>query len=213
MEKNRGSVIAIVAALVVAVISLGVAFAAFSTTLNITGSATVQASSWNVFFTNTSTGSDPGTTTGVNLTASLSNLNGFTTTATSTSSNLKSASFTWAGTLKTPGDKIMYTFYIRNTGSYNAKITSINVPTLTCKQGGSVTTAATALCNNRIKYGVFTDTDGTTRLQQNATLNATSGVQTVYVIAEFDKNTPASELPGTAVTIEPSTISITYTQY
>ena len=53
MERKRGQIIAVVIALVVAVVSLGVAFAAFSTTLNISGTATVQASSWNIFFTST----------------------------------------------------------------------------------------------------------------------------------------------------------------
>ena len=56
MEKQRGTTVAIVAALIIAVISLGVAFAAFSTTLNINGTATVQASSWDVYFATAATG-------------------------------------------------------------------------------------------------------------------------------------------------------------
>ena len=60
---------------------------------------------------------------------------------------------TYSVTLKTPGDRLTYTFYIRNTGSYTAKVSSINTPTLTCTKNSS---AETTICNNRITYGVYT---------------------------------------------------------
>ena len=207
-RRGNGRTISLIIALVLVVTGIGVAFAAFSTTLNINGTATVQSSNWKVFFTNASDGSDPGTSTGVSLTPTLSNTNSLPVTAANTSNTLKTASFTWSGTLKTPGDKIMYTFYIRNTGSYNAKLTSINVPTLSCTKNSS---NETTVCG-KIKYGIFTDTSGSTRLAQNTTI-ASGSYQTVYVIAEFDKTTAASDLPNANVTVNPSTITMTYTQY
>ena len=206
-SRSNSRSIAIIIALVLVITGIGVAFAAFSQNLTIGGTATVQTSSWKVFFANASNGSDPGST-GVSLTPTLSNTNSLPVTATNTSNTLKTAAFTWSGTLKTPGDKIMYTFYIRNTGSYNAKLTSINVPTLSCTKNSS---NETTVCG-KINYGVFTDTAGTTRLAQNSTI-AASSYQVVYVIAEFDKNTAASDLPNAAVTVTPSTITMTYTQY
>ena len=210
MERNRGTTIAIVAALVVAVVSLGVAFAAFSTTLNISGTATVQSSSWKIFFANASNGNDPGTESGVAITGTTTNTAGFSPTASSTSGTLKTAQFTWAGTLKTPGDRLTYTFYIRNTGSYTAKVSSINTPTLTCTKNSS---AETTICNNRITYGVYTSSTPSeaNRLSTSNTI-ASGSYQQVWVIIEFDKNTPASELPNSPITVNPSTISITYQQ-
>ena len=61
MERKRGTTVAVVAALIIAVVSLGIAFAAFSSTLTINGSATVQTSNWKIYFTTSSTGEDPGT--------------------------------------------------------------------------------------------------------------------------------------------------------
>lgn len=207
-RRGNGRTTALIIALVLVITGIGVAFAAFSQNLTISGTATVQSSSWKVFFTNSSSGSDPGST-GVSLTPTLSNTNGLTVTATNVSNTLKTASFTWSGTLKTPGDKIMYTLYIRNTGSYNAKLTSINTPSLTCTKSSS---SDPTTCSH-INYGVFTDTAGTTRVPQNTTTIAAGNYITVYVIAEFDKNTPVADLPNANVTVEPSTITMTYTQY
>ncbi len=204
--RKGSSNTALIVAIVLVITGIGVAFAAFSQNLTISGTATVQTSSWKVFFTNSSSGNDPGST-GVSLTPTLSNTNNLTITAANVSNTLKTASFTWEGTLKTPGDKIMYTIYIRNTGSYTAKLTSINVPNLTCTKGSS---NETTVCG-KINYGVFTDTAGSTRLATGDTITAGS-YKTVYVIAEFNKNTAASDLPNANVTVNPSTITMTYTQ-
>ena len=47
MERKRGSAFIMVIALLISIIGLGVAFAAFSTSLTINGSATIQASKAN----------------------------------------------------------------------------------------------------------------------------------------------------------------------
>ena len=205
MGRRKAATISIVIALVLAVVSIGVAFATFSATLNINGTAEVQASNWNIFFTSTNGGNAAGTS-GVSITPTLSNDNSLTVTATGTGT-LKTDSFTWDGTFKTPGDRITYTFYIRNAGSYAAKITSINVPDISCTKGGS---SETTVCG-KITYGIYTNAAGTTRLAANDTLAAGASKQ-VWVVAVLDKNMTASELPNAPVTVNPDTISITYTQ-
>lgn len=55
MEKERKIKVLSVAALLVAVLGLTVAFAALSQTLTINGSATVNTASWDIHFKNLST--------------------------------------------------------------------------------------------------------------------------------------------------------------
>lgn len=207
MERKRGTALVVIITLTVAIISLGIAFAAFSSQLTINGTATVQSSNWKIHFATSSSGSDPGSA-GTTVTASLSNNAGWTATSTSTESTLKTASFTWAGTLKTPGDQISYKFYIRNVGNYRAKITSINTPELSCTKGGST---ETTICG-KVTYGLYTDSTGETPLAQNTTIAAGS-YQEVYLIAKLATNVTAAQLPNSNVTVNPTTISITYTQY
>lgn len=213
MEKKRGTTIIVVAALIIAIVSLGVALAAFSTTLTINGTATVQASSWNVFFATAADGTDPGSTTGVPLpngNIAISNLQtGVTPTATA-SATVKSADFTWSATFKTPGDKVVYDFYVRNTGTYNAKITSINAPTKTCTKGGQT---ETTVCPH-IHYGIYNDAAGTDAVAVDDVLNATSNAH-YYVIAWMDNDNwdpEGSDLPDANVTVDYTQVSIIYTQ-
>lgn len=202
MERKRGTTIVVVATLIIAIVSLGIAFAAFSTTLTINGGATVQATSWNIHYATTNNGTDPGTGTGASITP--------TTTGTATGSGtLKTADFTWDATFKTPGDKVVYTFFIRNAGTYNAKISSINTPTLTCEMGGS---PETTVCG-KMSYDVYKDAAGTTKLTTSDTLAAGSSMQ-VYVIASLANTFAAngSDLPTSNVTVNPTTISIQWQQ-
>ena len=206
MERRRGTVFVLAIALIISIIGLGVAFAAFSTTLNINGSATVQASSWNVYFTKTNKGSDPGST-GTSITPTLSNTqSGIASTATG-SGTLKTAEFTWSGTFKTPGDRISYTFYIYNKGTYTAKLTSITAQSVSCKIG---TTTETTVCPY-ITYGVYTNSNGTTPLAANSTIAADS-CQQVYVIATLGANLPASSLPTNDITVTPVSVTLVYSQ-
>ena len=89
------------------IIVVTVAWAAFSTTLNINGSATVAKSSWNIQFQNLSAiqeGNDNGVTEGV--------IEGITPTITGSTTI-----GTYAVTLTKPGDYAIYDFEIANTGT------------------------------------------------------------------------------------------------
>lgn len=209
MERKRGTTVAVVAALIIAVVSLGIAFAAFSTTLNINGNATVNASSWNIFFTDAANGTDPGTSGRDVVSTAIHESNdqaGISETVTA-EATIKTAAFDWSATFVTPGDRVVYDLYVKNTGSYAAKITSINTPTKTCTSGGA---NETTVCPY-IHYGVYTNDTGTTALAENAEI-AAGGTAHYYVIAYLDKDMPAASLPSTAVTASWTQISIVFTQ-
>ena len=103
MEKERRIKVLSIVALIVAVLGLTVAFAALSQTLTINGTASVEASSWDVHFANLSEAKITGTAKELakpTLTGdSLSNVN---------------------VSLMKPGDKITYNFEIINNGTITA---------------------------------------------------------------------------------------------
>ena len=208
MEKQRGTTIAIVAALIVAVISLGVAFAAFSTTLNIGGTATVQASNWNIFFADASNGSKPSSAAA--LPAANIDEHG---NAHSTSTSLSADTFTWEATLSTPGDYVAYTFYARNTGTYNAKVRSTITPSVTCTYQNGTSGDAAAFCNSHVTYGIYRS-DCSTAVTADDPLTVSTGYAEycvkVQLLNNFAEN--GSDLPQTSITVSAPVVSVIYDQ-
>lgn len=138
MEKNRSSKIIAVFALVIAVLGLTLGFAAFSNTLTISSSAYVSPSSedFKVAFSSSSTDAEAvgelaGTQTG-SATAEVATLTG--TAITGIKANLTE-----------PGEKVTYTFYVHNTGKYNAYLNAI---TFANTSGGNSPKACTAVDAN-----------------------------------------------------------------
>jgi len=178
MEKNRGTVIAVIAALVVSVISLGVAFAAFSAQLTINGSATIEASTWDIHFSETAKSSEAGSGAAASG-ATISN-SYVATTGTYAVANdketgtLNSNNFTWEASFKTPGDTVQYEFYIVNAGDYNATLTQPVVSTPTC-----------SLNPCPVTYTVTKD--GSTAFGSNEQL-AAGASQKVVVTAQLNPN-------------------------
>ena len=207
MEKNRGTAIAVIVALVVSVISLGVAFATFSTTLNINGSATVQATSWNVFFASASDGSKPGSAAALPV-ANIST----SSTASSVSADLSADTFTWEATLKTLGDYVIYTFYARNTGSYNAKVRSTLAPTITCKDSDNAN--KDTWCQSHVTYGIYKNAECTQAVSQNDPLTVSTGYAQYWVKVALTTNfqEDGSDLPTKAITVTGSPVSVYYDQ-
>ena len=105
--KNRRTVV--VAFLLCAVMLLGVGYAALSDTLDITGSADVNQSAAEEAFN-----------TDVYFSAAVANETG--NTASVNADNNDKASFT-AATLKGKGDKVTFTFTIKNDGDVDATVT------------------------------------------------------------------------------------------
>ena len=205
MERKRGTTIIVVAALIIAIVSLGIALAAFSTTLTIGGTATVNASGWEVFFADASNGSKPATAAA--LPAANITTNG---TATSTQADLSASSFTWAATLQAPGDYVIYTFYARNTGDYNAKVRATLAPTVTC----SGITDAQAFCNSHISYGIYKNAACTQAVTADDPLTVATGYAQYWVKVELLDNfsTTGSDLPTDTVTVSAPVVSVVYDQ-
>ena len=106
MERNRKIKTLSLVALIVAVLGLGVAFAALSSKLTINGSAKAQAGSWNIHFTKTL--DMPTQTTG---------------NASFTEPTLSDTSILgFKATVTKPGDSVTYYFDIVNSGTVDALI-------------------------------------------------------------------------------------------
>lgn len=108
MERNRKIKTLSLVALIVAVLGLGVAFAALSSKLTINGSAKAQAGSWNIHFAKTL--DMPTQTTG---------------NASFTEPTLSDTSILgFKATVTKPGDSVTYYFDIVNSGTVDALVES-----------------------------------------------------------------------------------------
>lgn len=105
MEKQRNSKLFIIIALILVVIGITVAFAILSTTLNINGTAKLEASTWEVKFVGPLAPALVGTADVI------------------VAPSLEDTSVgTYDVVLKSPGDSVTYTFDVTNTGTLPAKI-------------------------------------------------------------------------------------------
>lgn len=142
MEKERGAKIIAIVALLIAVVGLTVGYAAYSSTLTINGTATVDPASWKVNFDyKNGTTSLTGTKTG----------HATETTAPTLADTTISG---FDVTLKAPGDSVTYNFLIKNSGTLNARLANFTMGTLTCapNEGSKITPEdATKLCGE-LKY-------------------------------------------------------------
>lgn len=221
MERKRGTTIGLVAALIIAVVSLGVAFAAFSTTLNINGTATVQATHWEIYFSNTgAANSQP--TAGDSITSiTPSNTLNYTSTASGIGNYTSDTVITWSASFKSAGDKVVYHFYVRNDGDFNAAVSNNPVSRQGSASGetafactsGDPATAETSVCSH-IHYGLYEDANGTTPVANGLALNAHSS-DDYYLIAWLDESYGGNDGTGLApadVTTATITTTVTYTQ-
>lgn len=97
-----------------------IAWAAFSTTLKIGGTATVKAQTWNVYFKSAQVDSTNTTASNVSIDAIGSS------TSTITLSSL-------AAEFDTPGEKAIYDIVIKNGSTFDAKYKTFTAPTIKCK--------------------------------------------------------------------------------
>ena len=160
MEKERGAKVIAIVALLIAVVGLTVGYAAYSSTLTINGTATVDPASWKVNFdykngTNSLTGTTKGHATEKTApTLEDTTISGFDVT------------------LKAPGDSVTYNFLIKNSGTLNAKLASFTMGTLTCAPNASSSISpedATKLCGE-LKYTLTYADDST--ITTGTTLNS-----------------------------------------
>lgn len=184
MENKSFKVLAIVA-LCVAVAGLSVAYAALSQTLNITGSAKAGASStnWNVHFANGSC-----QTTGNAEAGSFS--------ATGTTATLGESTF------NAPGDTITCTFDVKNEGTIDAKITSVDIAeaaNLTYTGSGDAQTADEALVKANTEYTVTYADDTPLAVDDTLDAGATKNLKLVLKYKDTAASLPQAEVAITNI--------------
>ncbi len=189
-------------ALVLSIIAVTVAFAAYSSDITINGSATAKGAHWSVVFSDLQT-------------AVTGNDNGMTSTAKEVLAPTISGQTsieTYKVELQTPGDYVSYNFKIRNSGDFPAKIdTSFAMPTPTCTKGTSgVDADATNVCNN-LEYTLKYVSDGTT-VKVGDTFDVGESKE-VQLKIYYKKIVPTEQLPTDDVAIGNLNIVIPFVQY
>ena len=171
MEKERKIRIISVAALIITIICLTVAFAALSQTLTINGAATLDAASWGIKFENLSDGEITGDAT-INDRAVIAD-------DLVTINNIDVS-------LSTPGDSVTYTVDLVNEGTINAEIYSIETPTLTEEQERYISFKVTYDNGEEVKQGDI--------LNSGTTKNLTIKIEFKKDITEEDLPKEAQEI-------------------
>ena len=179
----------LIAVLIVGLVSMTVAYAAFSTSLTISGSAKVAATKWDIKITDWTK-------------VTVNNLNGGTSEATVTTPTITDTAITGLEvTFKKPGDAVQYTFNIQNHGDINAKLNSVSGMTET-KSGvtktvkcGSTPAVPTA---NGAAFAIAKKT-GSTPGSLACTL-------------DISYNKDATTMPGTLQTVSLADITFVYGQ-
>lgn len=190
MQKERGFRIIAVIALMVAVVGLTIGYAAYSSTLKITGAAKVDPSSWNVKFAYK---------TGDSLVAAKTGNAVVTTEATLSETQVSG----FNATLKAPGDSITYNFVVTNAGSLAAKLSTFTMGTLSCApaDGSSATTEEVGNVCKELSYTLTGVTEGET-LAANASSDLTLKL-------EWSKTGVATASGPIAITVGETTLLYT----
>ena len=172
MEKERRIKALVIVVMLIVVAGLTIAFAALSTTLNINGTAYLDAAKWGIKFENLSESVKVGTAT---------------TTGTAKIEETKAAEITGINvSLSTPGDKVVYTVDLVNEGTINAKIDNIEKTVLTSEQQKYLTFKVTDKSGNEVSEGDILSAGETKKL---------------IITIEFIKDLTKEDLPTSTNTI------------
>ena len=172
MEKERRTKALVIVVLLIVIAGLTIAFAALSATLNINGTAYLDAAKWGIKFENLSEPVKGGTAT---------------TTGTAKIEESKSAEITDINvSLSTPGDKVTYTVDLVNEGTINAKIDKIEKTELTSEQQ---------------KYLTFKVTDKDGKEVSEGDILSKGETRNLTITIEFIKDLTKEDLPTSTSTI------------
>ena len=172
MEKERRTKALVIVVLLIVIAGLTVAFAALSTTLNINGTAYLDAAKWGIKFENLSSPTKIGSAT---------------TTGTAKIEETKAAEITGINvSLSTPGDKVTYTVDLVNEGTINAKIDNIEKTVLTSEQQ---------------RYLTFKVTDQNGKEVSEGDILSSGETRNLTITIEFIKDLTKEDLPTNANTI------------
>ena len=203
--NDKGFKVGVLVALIAMIVVVGVGFAAFTTTLNINGTAKVEASSWNIHFANCTGGNCLRTFNSQSLLSGIKNTTVVNTEPTLTDTTIN----IWDVTFKTPGDGVLYYFNVVNDGSFDAKISTFELPTPVCTGTGDNAEVDAA---NVCKHLEYTFIEEVYRPVAVGNKLRKGTEQNVQLRLEYKDDVPAEELPKGEVTISNLGFSIIYTQ-
>lgn len=179
---------------------LSITYASFTSRLEVTGSGTVASASWKIRFLNLTSANLTGKAAEITQPSIVANTDGVADTHIGD----------YAVTFKAPGDAVSYVFDVKNEGTFDAVISSINIPA-TPTVTGTGTNKATDEANVA-KYLSYTLTysDGTA-INVGDTLAASESKTLKLTLAYSDK-VKSDELPKNDVAISGLATTITYAQ-
>lgn len=172
MEKKRTGQIVTILVLSFAVLFMSVGFAAFSQTLDINGTANVDAAKWSVHFDKATYEETTGSVTATNPT-------------------IGDTSITYEITLEKPGDYYSFNINVINDGTFDANLTKITI--------SSLTEAQQKYLKYTVTYDGTPYTTTTSNL--NSLLSAKTGQKTVNVKVEYILPEQSTDLPTEEVTV------------
>lgn len=201
-SKKLKNAILIAVLSVLALVCVG--YAAFSVSLSINGVATVDKSSWSIKFKSACTNSNDcfvasNTQNGVEPKTKIVTYPNLTDTTISD----------WVVSFSTPGDSISYTFNVVNDGTFNAKISTFELPTPVCTGfGTNAETDAKNVCDNT-EY-TLKDSNGND-IEVGRTLSAGQSDKMILSLT-YKASIKSADLPENDVKISNLGFPIIYTQ-
>lgn len=192
MKENRKALYTFVAlALVLSIVGISVGFAAMSTELRVTGSANVVPASWKIKFTNLSAPTVTGTAQ--------------VTKAPTIQSDTHIGNYEVQ--LSKPGDTVVYTFDVVNTGTIDAELSTYTFEQPTITGTGSAAEADATIVKNNLVY-TLTYADGTAIQQGDELLK--DGTVSLKLTVGYNKD--ANVLPVGSVSISGMDVTFVYGQ-
>lgn len=195
-RRNKSSKIVTIFALGICILFLGIGFAAFSNTLTVASSATINpnSSTFNIAFSTASDSVIEGT---INATGS-----GVGSSANLTGTTISDIVLDF----KEPGETVSYQFYVVNDGKYDAYLNTITIGTKTCTaKPGTTQSYVTEACEGidvNVKYGLSASADsGTTYFSTSATTtginnNKVNAGKYIVILLEFSYASNSKEADG-----------------
>ena len=168
MAKNKKKERMVIFSLIGVALLMAIGFAAYSSTLNITGNVLVSPASWSVHY-DTSTYDESANSVAA------------------TAHSLTNTDFSFTAALTKPGDFYEATFNVVNDGTIAAVLKTVTMSTLTTAQQKYLTYT--------VKYG---NTSYTTTTSNLSTALAVNGSETVTVRVEYILPADENDLPQAA---------------